>query len=947
MLSSGTTSRPHISVEKSRSTKIHHKHHKRLRYPVLGKTTYLNLNTIITEKIPNTNFSTDGPRNYKNDSTKDHSKIRLQNWIPLKNVLNTKVRRTMETSLQLEKTQRICQVTKVPIGKPSKTTILLTKRRLYGENRPIPGLSACTNNKKALALPSVTLPQFNLRTNGTSIWPEFRTSNICKNNKLGCQVTQKTEHTINRVPRRLFNSESKPTASGKRSVNSYKDPHKSGLQNKLGKVSAKPNKRNNVPRNKLEYRIESKKPASTKNTITRKNHPKNHKKRKMELATSKVDFGQNGICIVRHTASSTALSKNSTIREPVTGIDAQLTHQNKTRYYSRVAMVAGKLRTKVKDNSERTGNPPSHRRLKLGLGSRVRRRTDLRTMERLPKEMAYKQERNVCGLQNFVQLPDNTTEQKYPYTMRQQNGGRLHKKSGWNQIGITPKTCRRHLEYGNTQRYRHTNRTYSRSLQHNIRSSVQRQKVTRLAPIERDTENDFRKMGHSMHRPIRNTKIGSSPKIRHAISMPTGRICERIHKDVGLQIRMDIPPATVNTQDPTSSQPMSRDLHINSSPMGECLLAAATQEKICRQTIHNTESSRPFDRPSNQPTPSQNTRFVLGSMESTGWADLVKNWSIKEKQILETSWRKSSLGTYSAAWKSWCLWAKDKKVSINNPNPTEVAQYLCYLYYKKKMSYRTIYLHKSTIATFSNPLNSDKISSNPLIKHTLKGIANTNPQTLRTKIWDVNKLLTWIRHNPPDPSNLFQVSRHLAILLLLSSGRRIHDLTLLRIDTDFLEQSENEVIFWPQYGSKTDKWKNIQSGWKLLKNDQELWDIVNWVKKYIDISHSRRHANNQKIPYLFLKTRGKTGPASRSVIAGWVRTALLSAGIEAGAGSTRSAVATYRFNSCLPLDEVLKRGNWQGPNNFFKHYYREIEKSATSEMYINNRNMITESFVPL
>lgn len=60
--------------------------------------------------------------------------------------------------------------------------------------------------------------------------------------------------------------------------------------------------------------------------------------------------------------------------------------------------------------------------------------------------------KTVCCLQNFAQRPDRTTEQKYPYTMRQQNGSGVHKE-----------TCRREFDYGDTQEYRHTNRTYSRS----------------------------------------------------------------------------------------------------------------------------------------------------------------------------------------------------------------------------------------------------------------------------------------------------------------------------------------------------------------------------------------------------------------------------------------------------------------------------------------------------
>ncbi|KOB65641.1 reverse transcriptase [Operophtera brumata] len=553
---------------------------------------------------------------------------------------------------------------------------------------------------------------------------------------------------------------------------------------------------------------------------------------------------------------------------------------------------------------------------------------------------------NKKEIQNAVKIPKPTPGQKYPNTVRQQNSRGVSKESGWNQIHETSKIDRRHSRSSKTKKYGNTNRTYTRTLQCDIGSPIKGQEFARLAPVGLNSASHIQKMGHSMHRPICNTGICSSRKICYAVSMPAGGVCECIHKKVELQTRMDISSSTVDTQNLTTSQPMSGDFYFNNPQMGECLLATNAQEKSPRQTFHDTEFTRPSVGPSNESSPSQDTRFILGSMESTGWTDLVRNWSSKEKQVLETSWRKSSLGTYSAAWKSWCQWAKEKKVSLNNPNPTDVARYLCYLYHERKLSYGTICVHKTTIANFSNPLYVDRISNNLLIKHILKGISNSSPQAPRAKIWDINKLLAWLRHNPPDESNLFQVSRHLAILLLLSSGRRVHDLTLLRIDSGFIVQSENEVIFWPQYGSKTDKTKYIQSGWKLIKNKEQLWNIVYWIKLYIELSHQRRHPDGKIIPSLFVTTRGKTGPASRSVIAGWVRTALLSAGIEAGAGSTRSAVATFRFNNCVPLDELLKKGNWQGPDNFFKHYYKEIDKSPPCDDS-NDKIMITESFVPL
>lgn len=82
-------------------------------------------------------------------------------------------------------------------------------------------------------------------------------------------------------------------------------------------------------------------------------------------------------------------------------------------------------------------------------------------------------------------------------------------------------------------------------------------------------------------------------------------------------------------------------------------------------------------------------------------------------------------------------------------------------------------------------------------------------------IWDVNVLIAWISSHPPRRDNHFDVSRHVAILLLLASGRRVHDLTLLRTSANHLQDQEDCMIFWPVFGSKTDSTSHNQSGWLL------------------------------------------------------------------------------------------------------------------------------------
>jgi len=181
--------------------------------------------------------------------------------------------------------------------------------------------------------------------------------------------------------------------------------------------------------------------------------------------------------------------------------------------------------------------------------------------------------------------------------------------------------------------------------------------------------------------------------------------------------------------------------------------------------------------------------------------------------------------------------------------------------------------------------------------------------------------------NPPDRSSLFEVSRHVAVLLLLASGRRVHDLTLLSVDEDNFQDLGDSIVFWPEFGSKTDSADQQQSGWQLSHQETEpVFDVLSWVRQLLVLSRQRRRRH--RLSALFITTRGRLAPASRTVIAGWIRTALAAAGIDASPGSFRSAVGSSRLAAGCSLDDVLRRGNWRSPQTFLRHYYRPIAKGS-------------------
>ncbi|XP_011311747.1 uncharacterized protein [Fopius arisanus] len=124
------------------------------------------------------------------------------------------------------------------------------------------------------------------------------------------------------------------------------------------------------------------------------------------------------------------------------------------------------------------------------------------------------------------------------------------------------------------------------------------------------------------------------------------------------------------------------------------------------------------------------------------------------------------------------------------------------------------FLHKSAVATFCSGKSSSSISSDFLVRQVLKATSIARSREIKADIWDAQLLLNWLSTTIPD-SSLFQLSRRSAALLLLIPGRRIHDLTLLKVSNDYLSYLGDEMILWPAFGSKTDRNRLRQSGWGL------------------------------------------------------------------------------------------------------------------------------------
>ncbi|KOB79363.1 putative transposon Ty3-I Gag-Pol polyprotein, partial [Operophtera brumata] len=268
-----------------------------------------------------------------------------------------------------------------------------------------------------------------------------------------------------------------------------------------------------------------------------------------------------------------------------------------------------------------------------------------------------------------------------------------------------------------------------------------------------------------------------------------------------------------------------------------------------------------------QRAPPENQGISIGDLAGTGWARQIEAWPQEDQSLLVSSWRGSTLKTYNKAWSRWKLWAEDNSCSCTDPTAEQVARYLCFLHRSEKLAPATILVHKSVVCTFANPLKSEAISADPLVRHVLKGISLSREKSVKKRtIWSLDFILAWLAQRTVEENSLYDVSRHVALLLLLHSGRRLHDLTLLRISSESLS-----------------------------------------FPKLISVSESRRSARNNLIS-LFITTRGCVREASRTVIGGWIKKSFKEANLNASPGSIRAAVANDNFTiRNLDIDDVISK----------------------------------------
>lgn len=841
-------------------------------------------------------------------------------------------RRIVSPHLQPETIKQFCQAKGFSTFQSLSNAKFFTERRLDGKGGSESGIFPPAYSQGAQTIPQAQLQWSAPPNDLPSLRPFISATDIHLSNELDCRIPKKPQYKVCGISGRFFAGES-VLASFTRTHYIYGESNATtGLDSQHGQICTGSDTTPGISGRHMGHQTQHEVPVGTEVPNATQGTSQSDEERKLVSQTSSVPFGQTQLRIVCSTQREVTLSNPAVSQSSPSQAASLQTDQTTRTCTSRNELVV-RSSAGLTSNTYRADLAPAHYGcIGLRLGRSARRHENVRSVDDTTTVVACQSQGAVCGLCGNSTRRQSAAQCSHPLANRQPHSRSLYQQGRWYEVQETSGSDTPTVEGNGPVKYIPDSAVLSGSIQLRSRRPIARQDMSRMAPNICSNERDIPDVGNTTGRLIRFKDSSCSDAvcvIGHTRSR--GNISQRVPSPMGLRTSMVVPTTKLNTPGTVSAKQCRRPVHPDRSEVEDGILARGPTSPSHSRPVPHTGPSTSSDRHEDRNTSARDSRHSFRSLADFGWTDEIKNWSVGEKTLLLSSWRNSTLNTYIPAWNKWKAWCVSNKVTYKNPCPEQVARYLAYLHSSEGLAYRTILVHKSVIATFANL--SENLSSNFLVKHILKAISVSKEKKMKPPIWNAKNVIEYLKNNAPDHNNLYQVSRRTAMLLLLAAGRRVHDLTLLRIDADKFVQEENDIVLWPCFGSKTDDIGHRQSGWRLKVHPNKNLDCVYWTRQLIRTSQDRRKSGN--LTELFITARGEPKPASRTVIGGWIKSVLKDAGVEASPGSVRSAVASLNWLEKFPIDKILETGNWRQEHTFRTYYQKEIADLS------NNNDLIS------
>merc|ERR1739840_55523 len=316
-----------------------------------------------------------------------------------------------------------------------------------------------------------------------------------------------------------------------------------------------------------------------------------------------------------------------------------------------------------------------------------------------------------------------------------------------------------------------------------------------------------------LYRPLRQQRKQQAEGLHLPISRPFVFRGERPFPPLGsLGLPVHFPTSSHDGRSAGTSTDIPRQRRANSPILCSIKVVPSTHE----QMPHTLPSSRRLytvsdDMPGNSiPQP---TRVVQASRMAT-LRSALKNKGLSEvviKRILKAQ-QPSTLRQYQSAWAKFMSFLFDKDCLITNVTLNIVCEFIIHQQDVFNRDYRTLVAYKSSLRLPLFYAANLEINCT-IMEQFMRGVFKSNPpkKAKEMPLWSLNGLLTFLdspQFEPLEKVDYKFLLQKTLTLLLLSSGRRIGEITALSDTSNFNREDSRLYLEWlptfnPKHNSPT------------------------------------------------------------------------------------------------------------------------------------------------
>jgi len=246
------------------------------------------------------------------------------------------------------------------------------------------------------------------------------------------------------------------------------------------------------------------------------------------------------------------------------------------------------------------------------------------------------------------------------------------------------------------------------------------------------------------------------------------------------------------------------------------------------------------------------------------------------------------------------------------------------------------------LSTTVSPIDGVQVGQLPAVKQLLRGAFNRKPPRPKyTHSWDVTIVLNYLSSlGPSEDLDHVMLSRKLVVLIALSTLLRISEIgSILFSSISITDSGASFSLGVLRKGQRSGALQTIQIS---RLSDRILCPVhcLALYKYTTDVLRTADHGDR-----LLIGLYRPFKSVSVSTVGHWIKWVLKRAGVDPSftAHSTRSAAASCALSRGVPVDDILRQGNWSSESVFQRFYHRPLNQSDLAGVVLSHPDSNTSA----